>query len=64
MTFVNKGSVLAVGILFLILGCSAVTARFYVRREKKSGLGIDDWLMLPALVSKRLLNRILDIDVS
>lgn len=49
MTYVNKGSVLAVGILFIILGILAVGARFYVRR-KKAGYGIDDWLCLPALV--------------
>lgn len=50
MTYVNGGSVLAVAILFIVLGVAAVTARFCVRRQK-SGLGIDDWLCLPALVS-------------
>ena len=50
MTYVNGGSVLAVAILFIVLGIAAVTARFSVRRHK-SGLGIDDWLCLPALVS-------------
>lgn len=49
MTYVNGGSVLAVAILFIVLGIAAVVARFKVRRQK-SGLGIDDWLCLPALV--------------
>ena len=51
MTYVNKDSVLAVGILFMILPIIAVLARFYVRRKMKSNLGIDDWLCIPALVS-------------
>ena len=49
MTYVNNSSVLAVGILFIILGILVVIARFYVRR-KKSGFGLDDWLCIPALV--------------
>ena len=49
MTYINKGSVLAVGIVFIVLGISAVIARFHVRR--KIGFGIDDWLCIPALVS-------------
>lgn len=52
MTYVNGGSVLAVAILFIALGIAAVIARFGVRR-KKSGLGIDDWLCLPALVTSQ-----------
>jgi len=49
MTYVNERSVLAVGILFIILGILVVIARFYVRR-KKAGFGLDDWLCIPALV--------------
>lgn len=48
MTYVNKESVLAVAILFIILSIASVAIRLYIRR-KKSGLGIDDWLCLPAL---------------
>ena len=51
MTFVNERSVLAVGVVFIVLGIVAVAARFFVRRKKKNELGIDDWLCLPALVS-------------
>ena len=53
MTYVNEQSVLAVGIIFTILSVAVVCTRFYVRRQKKSGLGIDDWLCIPALVSFR-----------
>ena len=53
MTYVNKESILAVAILFIILSIASVAVRLHIRR-KKSGLGIDDWLCLPALVS---LNR-------
>ena len=51
MTYVNGQSVIAVGVLFLILSVVVVCARFYVRLRRKYGLGIDDWLCLPALAS-------------
>lgn len=50
MSYVNGKSVIAIGILFPALGAAAVTARFYVRRNRKVALGVDDWLCLPALV--------------
>lgn len=56
MTYVNGGSVLAIAILFIVLGIAAVIARFCIRR-KKSGLGIDDWLCLPALVGSHSVLR-------
>lgn len=56
MTYVNGGSVLAIAILFIVLGVAAVIARFSIRR-KKSGLGIDDWLCLPALVGSQSVLR-------
>lgn len=62
MTYVNGGSVLAVAILFIVLGIAAVVARFIVRRQK-SGLGIDDWLCLPALVSPPSIPRTKDIQM-
>ena len=49
MTYVNKRSVIAVAILLIVLDVLAVLARFHVRR--KIGLGLDDWLCIPALVS-------------
>ena len=50
MTYVNERSVLAVGVIFIILSVAAVGARFYVRLQMKNGLGIDDWLCITALV--------------
>lgn len=51
MAYVNEGSVLAIAILFIVLGTVAVAARFSVRTKRDAALGIDDWLCLPALVS-------------
>lgn len=50
MTYVNERSVLAVGVVFIVLSLAAVGARFYVRRQMKTGLAIDDWLCMSALV--------------
>ena len=50
MTYVNPKSVIAIGVLFPVLGAVAVALRFAVRLRRKNGLGIDDWLCLPALV--------------
>ncbi|KAL1983496.1 hypothetical protein VTN96DRAFT_10317 [Rasamsonia emersonii] len=51
MYYVNRGSTLAVSILFIVLSITAVAARFKVRLQKRHNLKIDDWLCLPALVS-------------
>ena len=56
MSYVNEDSVLAIGIVFIILGTIAVAARFCVRAKGTTALGIDDWLSLPALVSNYILN--------
>ena len=48
MTYVNEKSVLAVGVVFIILSPLAVFCRFHAR--KKLGLGIDEYLCVPALV--------------
>lgn len=50
MSYIKGKSVIAIGVLFPALGAAAVTARFYVRRNRKISLGVDDWLCLPALV--------------
>ena len=50
MTYVSPRRVTACGILFPILGATAVTLRFRIRRARKTVLGADDWLCLPALV--------------
>jgi hypothetical protein len=51
MGYVNPHSIIAIGILFPILGALAVGTRFYLRRSKKLHFGLDDWLCIPALVS-------------
>ena len=56
MSYVNEGSVLAIGIIFICLGTIAVAARFSVRAKGTAALGIDDWLSLSALVSEYVLN--------
>ena len=45
-------SFLAVAIVFPILATVFVVARFYCRRLKGVTLGMDDWLILAALVSR------------
>ncbi|KAL9095622.1 MAG: hypothetical protein Q9165_002054 [Trypethelium subeluteriae] len=50
MTYVNPQSVIAVGVIFPLLGLVAVTLRFLLRHKRKTGLSWDDWLCIPALV--------------
>lgn len=58
MTYVDPHSVIAIGILFPIVGALAFITRFHARRAKKTSFGLDDWLCLPALVrSASLLGR-------
>lgn len=52
MTYVNGGSVIAIGVLLPTLGIAGVLLRFRVRMAaKKVSLGQDDWMCLAALVS-------------
>lgn len=48
--YVNPGGVITIGVVFPALGLIAVFCRFFARIRYKSGLRIDDWLCLPALV--------------
>lgn len=50
MAYVNEGSVIATGVIFITLGILAVALRFNVRRDEKLALGPDDWLILLGLV--------------
>ena len=61
MSYINGGSVIAIGVLFPILGTAVVAARFYIRRSRKLQLGLDDWLCLPALVCSLLLENLFDL---
>lgn len=49
MTYINEGSVLGVGILFIILGTVALVSRCVIR-IRTSALGADDWLAVVAWV--------------
>ena len=50
MTYVNEASVLATSVIFIVLGIVAVLLRFFVRQNRKVPLGVDDWLIVVALV--------------
>ncbi len=47
----TKGQVIAAAALLPFLGIVLVGLRFYSRIKNKAGLGADDCLILPALVS-------------
>lgn len=49
MSFISQSSVLAHGIIFLILNPIFVAGRFWMRWKTKTW-GLDDWLCIPALV--------------
>lgn len=46
----SKANMDGSAIAFSILPCIAVACRFRARRLNRIALGIDDWLMVPALV--------------
>ena len=48
--YVTTGEIYAVSIVLPLLGFVFVLLRFYSRVYKKSSTGVDDWLMLLALV--------------
>ena len=49
------GQVIAAAIVLPVLGIVAVTLRFRARAHQKSKLGVDNWLIIPALVRTSLL---------
>ncbi len=55
MSYADKGALEAVAVVFAILPMVAVGLRFYARSLSNAKLGIDDWLMVPALVGQVLL---------
>jgi hypothetical protein len=48
---VSAGDILAANIVLPIVAMIIVSLRFWMRTSRKMGLGIDDWLILVALVS-------------
>jgi len=55
MSYVDRKSVLAIGILYIVLAVFPVTARLLVKKRRKLGLGADDRLCLPAPAGSRFL---------
>ena len=48
--YVTPGEIYAASIVLPLLGIVFILLRFYARTLKKNSIGLDDWLMLPALV--------------
>ena len=48
----TRSQVIAAAALLPFLGIVLVGLRFYSRIKNKAGLGVDDWLIVPALVSQ------------
>lgn len=48
--YVTPGETYAACVVLPCLGILFVALRFYTRALQKNSTGIDDWLMLPALV--------------
>lgn len=46
----DPAHVLAAGAIFIAVCTIIVTLRFFTRAVQKAKIGIDDWLVLPALV--------------
>lgn len=51
MPYVNRGSVMAVGVTFVATSVIAVAMRFAIRLRQRADIGPDDWLSLAAMVS-------------
>lgn len=51
MSYVNRGSCIAIGVIFPVLGTISVALRFLSRRKSKTPTGWDDWFSILALVS-------------
>ena len=56
-SYITPGGVLAAAIVPMVLSALAVILRFYVRRRTKTPLKLDDWLLIPGLVSVKRLSR-------
>lgn len=54
---INNVQLEAVSVTFTIIPTAVVGLRFYARRLTSAQLGIDDWLMIPALVFNSTLSR-------
>ncbi|TEY52003.1 hypothetical protein BOTCAL_0261g00030 [Botryotinia calthae] len=59
MTYSNPAAIIAISVLFPILGLVAVSLRFYTRVNARVRLGVDDWLTIPALAIECILAGLL-----
>lgn len=50
VSYITPGAMIAVAVVFPVLGILSVGLRVYVRRVQKARILADDWLLLPALV--------------
>ncbi|KAF2656067.1 hypothetical protein K491DRAFT_778331 [Lophiostoma macrostomum CBS 122681] len=50
IAFINAGTIISASVALPCLGLVAVTLRFWTRISRKTGLGVDDWLILAALI--------------
>jgi hypothetical protein len=50
--FAYHGNVIAAGAALPAVGIVVVALRFWTRVKRETRLGIDDWLMVPALVCR------------
>lgn len=50
MGIATRGSAIAIGFCFPIIGGILVALRFYTRWHRKTSRQIDDWLCIPAWV--------------
>ncbi|KAL4981900.1 hypothetical protein BDW68DRAFT_195934 [Aspergillus falconensis] len=58
-TYATPAAVIAISILFPVLGTVAVLLRFYARKRTRSRLWVDDWLTVPALLLEYILAALL-----
>jgi hypothetical protein len=48
--YATPGEIVAAAVVLPLLGIIALALRFFARFQRKNGLGIDDWLLVPAAV--------------
>lgn len=47
----SPGDLLAAAIVLPLVGIATISLRYFVRYTRRVPLGVDDWLLIPALVS-------------
>ena len=57
--YAPPSAVIAVSVLFPVIGSVAVASRFFTRSQGKSSISIDDWLVVPALIVEWIIAALL-----